>query len=80
MPNDPDGQIILEITSIGHSLEVRAIAHDGLEVAFIAPVSATEAELMALGRAKLDYVRRKAGQAAPTSGSPPRDGRGGIVV
>lgn len=79
MQGDPDTQIILEITSVGHSMEVRAVAHDGLEVAFVAPVTAGEAELTALARAKLDYVRRKAGQGG-SGGGPARDGRGGILA
>lgn len=74
-----DEGIILEITQVGHSMEVRAVAPDGLEVAFVAPTDASEAELAALGRAKLDYVRRKTGRNE--SPSPPKSGgRGGIVA
>lgn len=71
--------IILQITSIGHAMEVRAVAPDGLEVAFVAPIDAGEAEVIALGRAKLDYVRRKGGHDGPAK-RPGPDGRGGVLA
>lgn len=81
MTSETDSQIILEITSVGHSMEVRAVAPDGLEVAFVAPVTASEAELTTLARAKLDYVRRKTGRGpAPSGSDTARKGRGGILV
>ena len=83
MTADQDSQIILEITSVGHSMEVRAVAADGLEVAFVAPVTAGEAELTSLARAKLEYVRRKLEHepgGRPPGAGPGRDGRGGILT
>lgn len=75
-----DEGIILEMTQVGHSMEVRAIAPDGLEVAFIAPVDAPQHELHALARNKLAYVRRKADHGDAGPGNPGRGGRGGILA
>ena len=84
MSGDPDSEILLEINRIGGSAEVRAIsASDGLEVAFVAPASASKADIQRLAKAKLAYVRSR-GSGGP--GKPPDSptgsggGRGGIVV
>ena len=61
---EPERRIILEITRIGTSQKVSAIDEDtGLEVSFIAPVSAASADIERLARAKLDYVMNKKGGA-----------------
>lgn len=88
MSGDPDDQIYLEMTRIGASQEVRAIsAHDGLEVAFVAPSSATSGEVEHLARAKLGWLRRKLsgadkvnsedGDGGASGGGP---GKGGLIA
>ena len=53
-------RIILEMTRIGSSQKISAIDEDsGIEVSFIAPTSATRADIDRLARAKLDYVIKK---------------------
>lgn len=79
---DPlDSEILIETTTIGGAMEVRAVsAGDGLEVAFAAPISADLHDIQQLARWKLAYVRRRhAVDAAPTPPSGPR-ARGGILA
>jgi hypothetical protein len=79
MADDPDSQILLEMNRIGGAIEVRAVsASDGLEVVFTAPANAAQSDIERLARAKLNYVRSKAGGGQ--GGEPGSDGRGGIVV
>jgi hypothetical protein len=85
--DDPDAEILLETTRIGHALEVRAISGgDGLEVSFQAPASAIEADIHRLARAKLSFVRHRsdAGSHGSHAGSDeplkPSKGRGGVIV
>lgn len=79
MPPDPDNEIYLELNRIGGAIEVRAVsAGDGLEVSFTAPANTAKADIERLARAKLAYVRSRAGGQG---GQPDGDkGRGGIVV
>jgi hypothetical protein len=80
--SDPDSEILLEITRIGGSVEVRAVsAGDGLEVAFVAPANTPKSDIDALARSKLAYVRGK-GQGVPPPKKPPGrpDGRGGVMA
>ena len=80
MPDDPDREILLEIQRMGAALEVRAVsAGDGLEVAFIAPATASNHDIEALARMKLGYVRRHAAEQErkPSGKKPPG---GGVVV
>ncbi len=79
MPDDPDDDILIEISRIGGAAEVRAISvSDGLEVSFPAPANTPKADLERLARTKLAYVRRRKGGGG--SSDPSSDGRGGIVV
>ena len=53
-------KIILEITRIGKSQKISAVDEEsGVEVSFIAPVSASRIDIERLARAKLAYVLRK---------------------
>ena len=53
-------KIILEITRIGKSQKISAVDEEsGVEVSFIAPVSASRTDIERLARAKLAYVLRK---------------------
>ena len=59
--SEPRREVYLEMHQVGSGLEVRAVdSGDGLEVSFIAPVTASRADIEQLAIAKLDYVRRKA--------------------
>jgi len=84
MADDPDAEILLELNRVGGAMEVRAVsAGDGLEVAFIVPASAANADIERLARTKLAYVRsRGSGEQGPPKGGPEKggNGRGGIVV
>lgn len=75
----PHEEVYIETHRIGAGLEVRAVdASDGLEVAFIAPVSATQQEIEQLALAKLAYVRRKgSGRGGDEGGS---NGGGGVLA
>jgi hypothetical protein len=82
MTDNPDREILIEMHRIGAAMEVRAVsAGDGLEVVFTTPASISQHDVDQLARAKLAYVRSRAGGG---SGSPPpKDGgskKGGIVV
>jgi hypothetical protein len=75
---NPDAEILIETSRIGALVEVRAVsAGDGLEVMFQAPASASQADIQALARAKLAYVRRRR-DGGGGGGEPPRgtSGRG----
>jgi hypothetical protein len=78
MADDPDAEILLELNRIGGAVEVRAVsAGDGLEVSFTVPANAAQEDVERLARAKLTYVRSRAGgQGGQTGG----DSKGGIVV
>jgi hypothetical protein len=83
MADDPDAEILLEISRIGAALEVRAISvGDGLEVSFAAPVNAPKPDLERVARTKLAYVRakRSGGGEGSDPGGAPNDGRGGILA
>lgn len=70
----PGEEILIETTRIGGALEVRAIdASDGLEVSFVAPASASQADIERLAVAKLNFVRNRKGDGGP-------DGRGGVLA
>ncbi len=76
--NKPRDEIYIEMQKVGAGIEVRAVAaSDGLEVSFIAPVSATRSQIEDLSLAKLAYVRRK-GQGGD-GGASGAGGRGVIV-
>lgn len=80
MVDNPDREILIEMHRIGAAMEVRAVsAGDGLEVVFTAPASTSQSDVDQLARAKLAYVRSRAGGSGPP---PPKDsgGKGGIVV
>jgi hypothetical protein len=52
--------IILEISRVGNSQKVTAVDEDtGVEVSFIAPVSAPRMDIERLARSKIAYVIRK---------------------
>jgi hypothetical protein len=52
--------IILEISRVGNSQKVTAVDEEsGVEVSFIAPVSASRMDMERLARSKLAYVIRK---------------------
>ena len=52
--------IILEITRVGNSQKVSAIDElSGVEISFIAPVSASRMDIERLARSKLAYVISK---------------------
>jgi len=79
--DNPDREILIEMHRIGAAMEVRAVsAGDGLEVVFTAPASTSQNDIDQLARAKLAYVRSRAGGGGGPP--PPRDsgGKGGIVV
>ena len=79
MPTDPDDEILLEMNRIRGAMEVRAVsAADGLEVVFVAPTNAAQSDIERLARAKLAYVRRKAGGAEEVGKK--RDGKGGWIA
>lgn len=80
MADDPDSEILIETSRIGHAMEVRAIsASDGLEVAFSAPVNVAQSDIERLARSKLAYVRRKSKGGDLEDPRPP-GGKGGIVA
>lgn len=65
MPPDAPAKVILELTTIGASQKVTAVDEaTGLEVSFVAPASATRADIERLAKAKLEYVRNRKGGAA----------------
>ena len=76
MAEDPDSEILIEMNRMRGVMEVRAVsAGDGLEVVFMAPSNAAQADVQRLARAKLAYVRAKMrgeGEAGKKS-----DGKGG---
>lgn len=73
--------IYIEILPVGNALEIVAInSKTGREVRFVAPASTPEDEIKRLARAKMEYVERKAAEAARGKDDPPQDGRGGIIV
>ncbi|MEQ1754356.1 MAG: hypothetical protein ABL973_09515 [Micropepsaceae bacterium] len=52
--------IILEITRLGNSKKVSAVdEHTGVEISFVAPVSASRSDIERLARSKLAYVLKK---------------------
>lgn len=52
--------IILEISRVGNSQKVTAVDEEtGIEVSFIAPVSAARMDIERLARSKIAYVIRK---------------------
>ena len=52
--------IILEISRVGNSQKVTAVDEEtGVEVSFIAPVSAPRMDIERLARSKIAYVLRK---------------------
>jgi hypothetical protein len=52
--------IILEISRVGNSQKVTAVDEEtGVEVSFIAPVSALRMDIERLARSKIAYVIRK---------------------
>jgi hypothetical protein len=52
--------IILEISRVGNSQKVTAVDEEtGVEVSFIAPVSAPRMDIERLARSKIAYVIRK---------------------
>ncbi len=76
----PNEEVFIEIQKVGSGLEVRAVAgSDGLEVSFIAPLNASQAQIEQLSLAKLAYVRRKVTGGAGEDGSGP-GGRGGLIA
>lgn len=78
---DPDDEILIEMNRIGSSMEVRAIsAADGLEVAFTAPASALKMDIEKLARAKLGYVRRKAGGQGDDAAPRKPGGKRGLIA
>lgn len=86
MTGDPEEEILLETSRIGGAMEVRAISTaDGLEVAFTAPASTMQFDLVRLARQKLAYVRRRmqgGGNEKPgkTDGSGGPNGKGGLIA
>lgn len=79
----PQQEVLIEIQQVGSGLEVRAVdTADGLEVIFIAPVSASRSQIEDLAIAKLGYVRRKSsgdnGNGGGTGG--PAGTGGGILA
>lgn len=80
MPDDPDSEILIETSRIGHAMEVRAIsASDGLEVSFSAPANVAQSDIERLARLKLAYVRKKAAGSSGAASKKP-DGKGGVTV
>ena len=80
MDRDADHEILLEIVAFGASQQVRAISGtDGLEVSFVAPISAPRSEVEQLARAKLAFARRqrRPGPDGPEKSGP---GKGGILA
>jgi hypothetical protein len=72
----PGEEILIETTRVGNAIEVRAIdASDGLEVSFMAPANASQADIKTLAVAKLAYVRSRRGDGGPKGG-----GRGGVLA
>ena len=79
MVGDPDSEILLEMNRVRGAMDVRAVsASDGLEVVFMAPVSAAQSDIERLARAKLAYVRGKAREAGKTGKK--TDGKGGWIA
>ena len=76
MAEDPDSEILIEMNRMRGVMEVRAVsAGDGLEVVFMAPTNAAQADVQRLARAKLAYVRAKM-RGEGGAGKKP-DGKGG---
>ncbi len=80
--SEPRHEVYIEMNQVGSGLEVRAVdSGDGLEVSFIAPVSASRADIEKLAIAKLDYVRRKSsGKTKDDRGGSSGDGGGGVLA
>lgn len=77
--SEPRNEVYIEMHQVGSGLEVRAVdSGDGLEVSFIAPVTASRADIEQLAIAKLDYVRRKASSKDDDGGGP--SGGGGVLA
>lgn len=75
----PHEEVYIETYRVGGGLEVRAVdASDGLEVSFIAPVTATQQQIEQLALAKLAYVRRKASGGGDDGES--EGGGGGVLA
>ena len=52
--------IILEITRLGNSQKISAVDENtGVEISFVAPVSASRSDIERLARSKLAYVLKK---------------------
>jgi hypothetical protein len=79
MTKSVDQEILIETHRFGAALEVRAVATDGLEVSFQAPAQASPADIEALARAKLAFVRRRAEAGAPAAASA-ASGRRGLIA
>ena len=78
--SQPDEEVYIEMQKVGGGLEVRAVAAgDGLEVSFIAPVSASRGQIEQLALAKLAYVRRKSG-GGDEGGGQSGDRGGGVIA
>lgn len=78
------GSILIEMVPAGHAFEIIAIdSETGREVRFIAPQSASETEIKALARAKLQFVQRRENQIQEQgrdNQAVRKDGRRGIIV
>jgi uncharacterized phosphosugar-binding protein len=72
---DHDEEIILERTVVGSFAQVRAVAADGLEVAFTAPVNAAPVDVARLARQKLAFVRARSSVSQPA-----QTARRGLIV
>ncbi|MBI1341084.1 hypothetical protein GC169_12860 [bacterium] len=64
--------MLLEMRQVAGLVEVRAVdTSDGLEVSFMAPLSASRGDIEHLAAAKLTYGRRKASQGGDGGAEPP---------